>query len=105
MLFICIYGFNFFRNNRLQRGGGICVYVKNKITAENILHDFDRIQDVEFICVKIKIRKETLLRGIFYRPLSSSINPCIEYLDNFLSFITPQFQNIIILDKFNIIFL
>lgn len=97
-----IPNYSFFRMDRVSRGGGVGIYVRNDLIVAQALNDSEPIEGVEHIWVELKTGADRLLIGVIYRVPSQNINRCVEYLDNLLSYIAPQFQNIIILGDLNV---
>lgn len=94
-------GYNLYHNDRLGRGGGVCLYVKSglNVTVCDNININDDSSDSLFIKIDIGNGK-TLMAGIVYRPPESNINSFIEKLDETLHALHQT--NCIILGDFNI---
>lgn len=97
-----IQNFNFFYKNRIGRGGGVGIYVRNDIVCKEVLTDFTSIDGLEYLFLVVKISNLQLLVCVMYRAPSSNAAQAVEHIDNLLSFITPQYENICILGDVNI---
>lgn len=97
-----IQNYKFFYKNRINRGGGVGIYVRNEIDAKLVLSDFKSIDGLEYLFLNVKIMKMQLLIGVIYRVPSNNINESVKHLDDLLSFIVPQYNNIIFLGDINI---
>lgn len=95
-------GYHLFRKDRSGRGGGVGMFVRNEYKAVEVLNDFGNVDGVELIWLEIKIKGGKLLVGVIYRVPSNNLESCVEHLDNLLSFITPQYENVIILGDVNV---
>nr|CAH7757999.1 unnamed protein product [Callosobruchus chinensis] len=100
---VSIPGFTFLRKDRLGRGGGVGIYLRKCLSFERILLDFDDANDIEHIWVSLRVNRSiTIIIGVVYRPPSVSYQNVLDYTDNILSFITPQWDNIVVLGDFNV---
>lgn len=99
---VSIPNYSFFRKDRLSRGGGVGIYVRNNLNTVQVLNDSESIEGVEHIWIELKTGADRVLIGVIYRAPSNNINHFLEYLDNLVSYITPQFQNILILGDLNV---
>lgn len=99
---INIPGFNFVRKDRNGRGGGIGVYVKNEIKYTSVFANFCTIDGIEYMCTEIKTGNSNLLLCTIYRTPGNNCNVFIEFLDDFLSYVAPQYENILLLGDINV---
>lgn len=97
-----IPGYRLFRKDREGRGGGVALYVSDKLSCQEISFDFQFT--TENIWMKLRVSEKLFIIGVLYRPPSKHINNFIEDLDNMLSFVTPTFDEVILLGDFNINF-
>nr|CAH7767833.1 unnamed protein product [Callosobruchus chinensis] len=95
-------GYNFFRRDRLGRGGGVALY--SRVVFKFSLVDINLLGNtsLEIVCCKCKIHSSSLLIIVVYRPPHCQINDSINQIDNLISFFTPQYDNIILLGDVNI---
>lgn len=101
-----IEGYNVFRYDRqgVNKGGGLCVFVRDKFEAEIIkFTDFDQ-KDIEILAVKISgFKKGTYLCTTVYRPPKGSVEKAVIALENLRETLQAQkLHNIIIHGDFNI---
>lgn len=99
---VLINGYNFFRKDREGRGGGVGVYVQHDLFCKIVFSDFTSIEGVDHLLFEIKFKKIKFLFCVIYRAPSSNIPNFINSMDNLLSFVTPQYENICILGDINI---
>lgn len=91
-----------FRKDRIGRGGGVGIYIREDIVCREFSLDFGQLEGLEYLCLDIKINKMPLLLGVLYRAPANNINICVNHMDDLLSFLCPQFENIIFLGDINI---
>ena len=73
--FVQIDGYKMFRKDRGQRGGGVCIYVKNEYETRrmNSFEDGDEIDDV---WINVQVRKtKSFIIGAIYTPPKAKTNP------------------------------
>lgn len=99
---IDIDGLNFFRNDRGTRGGGVGIYVNNTLKVKHVLNSFQSVLGVEQMFLEVYIYNVKFLIGVIYRVPHLNLKQFVEHLDNLLSLITPQYDNILLLGDFNI---
>lgn len=100
-----INGYELVRRDRGSRGGGVAFYVKNSYKFDLIENDFNNSSSIaEHIWLKLKIGKSNLALGLIYRPPQNSTAEFINLLDDLLSYMIPQCENIVIIGDFNINF-
>lgn len=85
-----------------SHGGGVGIYVRNSINAVVVLDDFQASDVVELICIRVKDKKKTVLIVAIYRSPSSNLSKFIDFVDKFLSFITPLYADIIVMGNLNV---
>ncbi|KAJ3657096.1 hypothetical protein Zmor_016125 [Zophobas morio] len=95
-----IDGYKLYRADRSRTGGGVGIYVKKCLNSDVVLHDYCGVAGIEFLCIRLQLNKHSLLICVFYT-YASSLNDATEFFDNFLSFITPQCDNILITGDLN----
>nr|CAH7739063.1 unnamed protein product [Callosobruchus chinensis] len=95
-------GYQFFRNDRTWRGGGVGLYVGTSFTCSLIDVNFSFQNSLELLCCRLKVCSNSCLVIVVYRPPHCPLNDCIQNLDNILSFFTPQYDNIILLGDLNV---
>lgn len=57
---VAIDGCNFYRNDRMQTGGGVGLYIRSPVNAE-LINDFNIVDGIEFIAAKINIKSKSTL--------------------------------------------
>ncbi|XP_075162960.1 uncharacterized protein LOC142235586 [Haematobia irritans] len=79
--FICVAGYNVFRNDRnIRTGGGVAIYVKSNISCKVIIRSGEN-EEVESIFIETLLNGQKLLIGCVYRPNKNiPINNFINYL-------------------------
>lgn len=97
-----IPNYSFLRKDRLNRGGGVGIYFRNSLKVVQVLKDFESLEGIEQFWIEFKTGANRILIGAIYRVPSNNENQFLEYLDNLLSYISPQYQNIVILGDLNV---
>lgn len=97
-----IPNYNFFRKDRVGRGGGVAVYIKHNYNVDMMELDFDINAKLECIVFKIKIKNRTYAFLVFYRPPSLNFNSIIPDFDNIFSWLYPTADEIFCLGDFNV---
>ena len=87
-----------YRKDRNNRGGGILIYINNKVLSERI-PDLEIFWD-ECIWVKIHQKRQSFLLGVFYSPKTSDRNFFDKLNDN-IELAQQLLTNIIIVGDFN----
>lgn len=90
----------FVRQDRLVRGGGVGIYLKNTIKHTILLSEsYDYI---EIILVKVLLENQSLVIANIYRPPNSDHNSFLNYFEDTFSNIFVNYENIVCLGDFNI---
>lgn len=97
-----IPNYNFYHKNRTGRGGGVGFYIRKGIVCKEVLTDYATIEGLEYLFLEVIINKLHLLICVIYRAPTSNLKLIVEHIDNLLSFITPQYDNICMLGDINI---
>lgn len=95
-------GYNFFRRDRGSRGGGVGMYVRDDLRATRVLEDFHLVAGVELIWVSVNIGKLPLLVGVVYRTALCNMTSFLTLFDDLLSFVVPQYDNIVVMGDINV---
>lgn len=98
-----VRGFRFLRKDRKTgRGGGVGIYIRNDIKYSNI--DINQLNSdkIENIWIKVKIKSIEFAIGALYRPPQTSFSELVEYCDNALSHVIPEYDNVIVLGDLNV---
>ncbi|VEN56008.1 unnamed protein product, partial [Callosobruchus maculatus] len=98
---ISLTNYNFFRNDRDGRGGGVGVYVKSCLPVTILDISTDNLA-MESLWIKIIIHKTVFCVGIVYRPPSNNCNDFVLAMDNILPQCLTNFENVMVLGDFNI---
>lgn len=98
-----IPGYNFIRNDRINRGGGTGIYVSSNLKYEII----DSINstpnaDLEQLWIKIQLNNKSLAFGNIYRPPTGNLRLCVDQLDDVLSTIVPVVDDVICVGDVNV---
>ena len=101
---ICLNNYNLLEKHRENRGGGVCMFVKNDLTyhKREDLSLFNIFIESLFIELKVNGYKNNILIGIIYRPPSTSIASFIENLNYIISKINGENKQCFIMGDFNI---
>lgn len=86
------------KDRRLGRGGGVGMYIKNSVSF-NLIHTDD---DIEQLWIKLKINKKQFAVGAAYKPPNFSHIDFINKLENTISSLLPEYDEIFCLGDFNI---
>lgn len=97
---ISITGYRFVRQDRISRGGGVGIYVKDTISIQGL--SVERCDGFEQVWVKFIIKKKTFIIGCIYRPPGYNVAAFLENFESALSELCPQCDNIICVGDFNI---
>lgn len=97
-----IPGYNFYRCDRLTRGGGVGVYVSNQLNCQLIELDIPNNDRIEYIWLKLKINCKSYAIGTFYRPPKNNLLEGIQCIDQALSLIIPTVDEVICVGDFNV---
>lgn len=95
-----IDGYKFIRQDRLTRGGGVGMYIKNNLNFSIIFKISDEV--LECIWVKIVIDKIIYAFGIVYRPPNANITIFLERIEEIFLNIYAAYDQIICTGDFNI---
>lgn len=102
---VAIPDYKLFRCDRLSRGGGVGVYVKDSIACEVITFDFELDAAFEQLWLKFKISNKKYALGVLYRPPNSNFLNFVEQVDTILSVVFPTVDEVICVGDVNINFL
>ncbi|XP_071944876.1 uncharacterized protein [Antedon mediterranea] len=95
-----IEGYNVFRRDRNRSGGGVCFFVKERLSIRE-RRDLDS-ESIESIWMEILLpRTRPIVVGSIYRPPSQSYKLFIDSFENILAAIRPDVE-VIVLGDFNI---
>lgn len=97
---IDVPGYNFVRQDRHSRGGGVGLYIKNQFIYD-ILRG-ESVDVVEHLWVKLECGAKTLIIGTVYRPPNANNNEFISYLEDMLIDFFTQNSEIICFGDINI---
>lgn len=97
----CIDGYNLVRHDRVHKqGGGILIYIKNKINHKivDVSCNVIGVDNTEYVFLELSIARSKLLMGAFYNPPNLS---CSELILDKISTIGVVYDDIIMLGDFN----
>ena len=99
---IAIPDYQIFRKDRNRHGGGVAMYAHNSLPIR-YLPQFD-LNDLELVCVEVKLQSKSIIVGCCYRPPSSRAEGDV-FLENFQNVLNLMFVNspdsLFILGDFN----
>lgn len=102
---VSLPGYNFFRRDRVGRGGGVAAYVKSFYNCSEITFNLLVNDQLEFLFLKLRVSKTNLGIGVFYRPPQTNLNHFLNDFDNILSTVCTIVDELICLGDFNVNFL
>lgn len=91
-----IKGYFFHRIDRLGRGGGVGVYLRDSIKFESKVSS----RDIEQLWLKLILKSQTLAIGVVYRPPNYDIGNFFDKLETTITDIIPTVDNILCLGEF-----
>ena len=94
---VALNGYKCFRNDRVTRGGGIVIYVRETITANVIKHS--ECSSIEYLFLELRCSSLRVLFSCIYNSHGSNDISC---LLNQLSFFSPLYSNIVVTGDFNL---
>lgn len=99
-----IPGYLMFREDRQgnNRGGGVAVYVSNRLKVKISEIHVNKEYLFEYTFLKLTYNNQSTAVGVIYRPPDKNITLCVEQLDDCLSHIMPLTDNVILLGDLNI---
>lgn len=98
--FVSISKYNVYRNDK-DRGGGVCIYVRDDLNATQIYLNLENMDGLEDIWLNIQCRKlPSIIVGCIYRHPHSS-NATFDYLHNSLGLIGLRNKPFFILGDLN----
>lgn len=98
-----IDGFNFFRRDRAHgRGGGVAAYVRQSFLPGIISFDFPINPNLEYLALRVKIKKRSFCFGVFYRPPHTNVGDFMSDVDDIVSSLSTTTDEILITGDFNI---
>jgi len=92
--------YNFIRQDRVGRGGGVGMYLKNDLPYSILLSECR--ETVEHIWIKIQSHNKNFIAGNLYRPPSASIAEFLAYFEDILIDFYAQCDYIMCCGDFNI---
>lgn len=99
---VAIPDFHLFRKDREGRGGGVCVFTRSFLQVQQVMLDFVSPEGVEYLFLNVNLHRNRLLICVIYRVPSSNLTLFVQHMDDLLSFISPQYENIIFLGDINV---
>lgn len=98
---IAIDGYNFFRMDRDDRGGGVGVYIRADLQATVL--DIVRVdRSLEQLWLAVKISNVNYAIGVLYRPPSQSVIDAVDLLEDSVTNVLPISDQIILIGDINI---
>lgn len=95
------HNYKVYRKDRMQRGGGVLIYISQKITSKLIATD----EHIEQLWINIVVSKCSINIGVIYRPPSTNLNHFMDVLETSLSHLAPSNDKLICTGDFNINYL
>lgn len=99
---ISLEGYNFYRQDRTGRGGGVGVYVREGIRADTVQSVSNEFIECIWICVSSRKGGDRYILGNIYRPPKSNFQLFVDYLEDILFNISASYNNIVICGDFNL---
>lgn len=93
-----ITGYNVLRRDRLGRGGGVSMYIKESVSFSVI----DTDNNIEQLWIKIKMNKQQFAVGVVYLPHVSQYCEFLNSLEQSISLLLPHYDEVFCLGDFNI---
>lgn len=91
-------GYRFIRRDRVKRGGGVGLYLSEKLKYKVI-----KLSDkIEQLWVSVSLPKTKIIIGVVYRPPDFSSTEFLDELDGSISYVSSLCDNIICLGDVNI---
>ena len=98
--FIQIDGYEVFRKDRGQRGGGACFFVKDEYETR-IMNTFGDGDEVDDVWITVQVRKtKSFIVGAIYRPPKAS-KQSFKHLESIIQTAANLKKNIYVLGDFN----
>lgn len=95
-------GYTLFRSDRLTRGGGVALYVDNRLNAKKLVYDFSTLHvEIDHLWVEVKQNKALIALGIIYKAPTFH-HSSLDYLYDFLPDIIQKYDLCLICGDFNI---
>lgn len=98
---VALDGYQFFRQDRLTRGGGVGVYIKSSLKC-TLLHSSNNIEQ---LWLKVTIGKISLAVCVFYRPPDCNHKNFLAEFEASYALILPTVRYVMCLGDFNVDFL
>lgn len=95
---ISVPNYHLLRKDRVGRGGGVCVYIKNTFSHRIIVCN----NSIEQLWFTVTIGKTRLGVGVVYNPHRSCYKECLNALEDAFSILYPSTDELICLGDFNI---
>lgn len=98
-------GYNFVRNDRHGRGGGVAMYIRKYINFKRVSLDFDSEGMFEFLNIEYTLSSKKYFLSCIYRPPSLSTDNFISKLEDLLALVTPLYDAVVMLGDLNVDFM
>ena len=112
---LTMQGYNIFRldrnwleNGQTKKGGGVCIYVKDKYQVDSQKWEEHNISEIDVECQWLEMEfehQQNIVIANLYRPPQGNTQNFIDYLDNTFDKIDVTNKDIFIMEDFNINFL
>ncbi|XP_044756852.1 uncharacterized protein LOC123315281 [Coccinella septempunctata] len=104
---VSVQGFRLYRSDRLGRGGGVCVYVREYLRCELVDLEVETESPVEYLWLKVHLSGYTIIVGFLYRPPDkkkrpSKLSPFIDDMNKMLSLVSPMGSYLFCLGDVNV---
>ena len=95
---INIVNYNLFRCDRITRGGGLCIFIKNPLKALLI----DSTNTIEQLWLNINTKNESIAFGVVYKPPSMENKLFLDQFEGTLSLLFTKYDEVMCTGDFNI---
>ena len=96
-----IFGFKVFRRDRNRFGGGLILYINEKIPCR-ALNDRPTFPNLELIAIEIRQNKRRWLFIGIYKLPSQSDKEFTNRLSSIIDYYSPIYENLILITDFNL---
>lgn len=92
-------GYNFFFKNRIGRGGGVALFVKNSFKC--IILDV-QVRELEQLWLSLSVGGTKYAIGVIYKPPCYNVNSFLIEFEDVVNILSSQYNHVIITGDFNI---
>jgi hypothetical protein len=100
---LSVTGYRLFRRDRTENGGGVALYVNDKLNAVEVKTQFDN--NLEIVSAKFTLGSLIWIAASIYKPPRVQVDEFCENLTDFVSSLGNSTQNLILAGDLNLCFL